>query len=331
MRRTLCTLFLILATGLDVNPAAAADNAAASQAARFQASLPLISISRHSNGELFFDIDDSAPASTDRAARPRRVRVYWDHSASRADDDLEAERDLLQRYLNAVHPGIIDLVLFSGGAPDVRIVEAPDEAAQLDEILRDVRYEGTGSVQDIADLPLPLADVCLYFSDGVISVDPADTERIRCPLFTISSSEDADRGLLRVLARRSAGAHFDLSTMGADDVVARLTGHSPRILSVASSEGRDIAYALMPSSAGRFRIIGPLPQSGEIVVTLASGAKRMRSYALKGMRELKDDGIGALWAVDRLHELCAKTEPDSARIVALARRYSLDQAVERLQ
>src|SRR5262245_40507404 len=286
MRRVLCTLLLIVATSFDVHatsvggatapPSARSPGTSAACGGGKCESHALLSVSRHRNGELFFDIDDSVPPANDRAARPRRVRIYWDHSLSRVDDDLEAERTLLRLYLDAVHPGIIDLVLFSSGAPDVRIVEAPQEGEQLDDILRGLHYEGAAAVHDIADLPLPLADACLYFSNGLISVDPSAAERIRCPLFAISSAEDANRGLLRVLARRSTGAHFDLSTMSADDVVARLTGHLPRVLSVTSSEGRDIDYAVLPSGADRFRIIGPVPKSGEIVVTLASGAKRMR-------------------------------------------------------
>ena len=319
MRRALLAVLLVLVAGLD-------SSAALSQAVSV-APLPpppLVSISRHGNGELFFDIDDAGPPSTDRAARPRRVRVYWDHSASRADDDLEAERNLLVAYLDAVHPGIIDLVLFSGGAPELRIVEAPQEADQLADILRELRYEGTGSGQDILDLALPPADACLYFSDGVLSVDPADAERIRCPLFTLSSAEDANRGFLRVLARRGMGVHLDLTAMSADDAVAGMTGRAPRVIGVASSDGRDVDYALLPSGPDRFRIIGPMPKSGEIIVTLAGGAKRTRTYATNALRPQQKDGIGTLWAVDRLHELIAGSRSDTDRIATLARRYSLE-------
>ncbi len=327
MRRAILALFLVFAAGLDSSEAAA-DTPAVSQAVSVAPlpPLPVMSLTQHGNGELFFDIDDTAPPSSDRAARPRRVRVYWDHSASRADDDLEAERDLLLQYLDAVHPGIIDLVLFAGGAPELRIVEAPQEAEQLADILRDLPYEGTAGFHDILDLALPPADVCLYFSDGVLSVDPADAERIRCPLFTVSSAEDANRGFLRVLARRGTGVHFDLTSTSADEAVAGLTGRAPRVVGVASSDGRAIDYALLPSGAGRFRIIGPLPKSGEIVVTLAGGAKQTRTYATKALRPRQQDGIGVLWAVDRIHELAARNLLDSERMIALARRYSLEDA-----
>jgi hypothetical protein len=325
VRRVLFVAFLILATGLDGRFAAAAYKLL-SQPVRVPLLAPpsAISFSRHSNGELFFDIEDAAPAANDRAARPRRVRIYWDYSASRADDDLEAEKEVLVRYLDAVHPGIVDLVLFSDAEPELRIVEAPEEEEQLSQILGGLRYKGEAPTRRTLDLELPPADACVYVSDGGTAIDPTDAERIRCPLFAISSAEDANRGLLRVLARRGTGAYFDLGETRVDDAVAGMTVRSPRILGVASPDGRGIDYALLPSSGDYFRIIGPVPKSGEIVVTLASGAKRIRTYSIKRAQAQPDDGIGVLWAVDRLHELCASKQFDPKRIATLARHYSLD-------
>jgi hypothetical protein len=327
VRRVLFIAFLILAAGLDGRNAIAADMALSQPFSVTGLPLPsAVSFSRHSNGEFFFDIEDTAPAANDRAARPRRVRVYWDHSASRADDELEAETDVLVRYLDAVHPGIVDLVLLSEGEPELRIVEAPQEGQQLAEILRELRYEGAAPTHRILDLELPPADACVYVSDGAAAIDPADADRIRCPLFAISSAEDANRGLLRVLARRGAGAYFDLGETSADDAVAGMAGGSPRILGVASSDGRGIDYALLRSGTDRFRIIGPVPKSGEIVVTLSSSAKRTRTYSIKRAQVRPGDAIGVLWAVDRLHELCASKQLDSSRVATLAQRYSLEAA-----
>jgi hypothetical protein len=326
MHRALLIVFLIVAAGADVGTMYAADRRPRAVGSTAPSSAPVRSVSQHANGELFFEIDDAAPPASDRAARPRRVRVYWDHAASRSDDDVNAERDLLLRYIDAVHPGIIDLVLLSASGPELLIIEAPDEAAQLARVLDAVQYEGAWTSHDL-DLPLPPADACLYFSDGAARIDPADVQRIRCPIFVLSSAEDANRGLLRVLARRSAGAYFDLSVTNADQTVARMT-RGPRVLGVTSSDGHEIAFALLPSGADRFRIVGPAPKAGDIVVTLAGGSKRTltRTYSAKGVRVQEHDGLGVLWAMDRLYELCATPDPDAERIAALARRYAVDAA-----
>jgi hypothetical protein len=328
MRRALLTIMLILSTGIDTDTTRAAD-ATRSAAVRVAAlPAPVLSLTRHTNGELFFLIDDAAPPATDRAARPRRVRVYWDHSASRADDDLGGEIDLLLRYLDSVRAGIVDLVLLSSGASELLVFEAPYEEKHLAGLLGKLSYDGAAPMHALTDLALPPADICLYFSDGATSVEPAEAQRTRCPLFVLSSSDDANRGLLRVLARRGAGGYLDLRTLTADDAIAQMTGGQPRVLSVTSSDGRATDYALLPSGSGRFRMVGKAPASGEIIVSLASGANRTitRAYTTQTVRVQPDDVLAVQWAMDRLYEFCASREPDVAAIAELARRYAVDAA-----
>jgi len=284
---------------------------------------PSVSLTRHSNGDVFFEIDDAAPATTDRAMHPRRLRVYWDHSLSRRDDDLARERELLKRYLDTVSPGIVDLVLFADHGPELQTFEAPTMADALDDVLARLEYGGATSVEDVLDAPLPSADVCLYFSDGTVSIDSSRIDRARCPLFAISSASDADRGFLSVLAKRSAGAYFDLRGTSLDNVIARLSGNAPRVVSVTAPDGRAIDYAVLPTEPERFRIVGPAPLSGEVIVTLASGTKRVRTYPTSRARIPTHDAAGALWAVGRVAELNSVERPNLDGIVALARRYSV--------
>lgn len=285
---------------------------------------PTVSTTRHKNGDVFFEISDMAPALNDRALNPRRVRVYWDHSLSRRDDNLALEQELLHRYVDEVSPGIVDLVLFSDHGPELQTFEAPSMGERLDDVLRNITYAGATSLKDIVDVPLPTAEACFFFSDGTISIDSYILERVHCPIFTVSTAADAERGFLSVLAKRSAGAYFDLTTLGVDAVLARLTGNSPRVVSVTTPEGRAIDYAVLPAASERFRIVGLAPMSGDVVVTLASGTKRIRAYAISRRASIPmHDAMGALWAADRAAELGATDRPDKDAIVALSRRYSV--------
>lgn len=201
---------------------------------------------------------------------------------------------------------------------------------RLDDVLRNITYTGATSLEDVVDAPLPTAEACFFFSDGTPSIDSYTVERVHCPMFTVSSAQDADRGFLSVLAKRSAGAYFDLTAVGVDAVLARLTGNSPRVVSVTTPEGRAIDYAVLPAGPERFRIVGPAPMSGNVVVTLASGMKRVRAYSISRRSSIPmHDAIGALWAADRAAELGATDRPDKDAIVALSRRYSVatDEAV----
>jgi tetratricopeptide (TPR) repeat protein len=285
---------------------------------------PTVSMTRHKNGDVFFEINDVAPALNDRALNPRRLRVYWDHSLSRRDDNLALEREFLRRYVETVSPGIVDLVFFSDHGPELQTLEAPSMGERLDDVLRTVTYAGATSLEDVVDAPLPTAEACFFFSDGTVSIDSYTVERVHCPIFAVSTAADADRGFLSVLAKRSAGAYFDLAALGIDAVLGRLTGKSPRVVSVTTPEGRAIDYAVLPAEAEHFRIVGPAPVSGDIVVTLASGTKRIRAYATSRKASIPmHDAMGALWAADRAAELGATDRPDTDAIVALSRRYSV--------
>ena len=77
---------------------------------------PVITVTRHHAGESFFEIADTVK---DRASALRLVRIYWGASRSRRDDNLKAEQALVGRYLAAVKPETVDVVLFADGAPSV--------------------------------------------------------------------------------------------------------------------------------------------------------------------------------------------------------------------
>ena len=63
--------------------------------------------------------------------------------------------------------------------------------------------------------------------------------------------------------------------------------------------------------------------AGEVVVTLASGVKRTRTYATSRARMPEHDAAGAFWASARVAELNATDGPNTDRIVALSQRYSI--------
>jgi hypothetical protein len=282
---------------------------------------PGLLVSRHSNGERFFEIRDSSPGRGGPATPPRSVAVLWDRSLSRADDDLDAEIALARRYLERVRPQAIELILFdSGGVERVRIASA----AALVQRLRAVRYRGATSFAGFAAARPTGADACLLFSDGLVTIDRREGFRADCRLYAMSSARDADRAWLGAVARASGGEAFDLGARPADEVLARLTQRLPRVLSVQGRAGGPIEYSLLDGGENGWRIVGPMPRSGDVVVDLTGlpegGGRRIysaRSSARDG------DGPGALWAAERVALLAASDERSRDDIVAFSRRYSV--------
>ncbi|HVQ08415.1 MAG TPA: VIT domain-containing protein [Allosphingosinicella sp.] len=282
---------------------------------------PGMLVSRHSNGERFFEIRDSSPGRGGPAAPPRSVAVLWDRSLSRADDDLDAEIALARRYLERVRPQAIELILFdSGGVERVRIASA----AALVQRLRAVRYRGATSFAGFAAARPTGADACLMFSDGLVTIDRREGFRADCRLYAVSSARDADRAWLGAIARASGGEAFDLNVRPADGVLARLTLRLPRVLSVQARAGGPIEYSLLDGGENGWRIVGPMPRGGDVVVSLTGlpegGGQRI--YAARGSAR-DGDGPGALWAAERVALLAASDERGRDDIVAFSRRFSV--------
>ncbi|MBB6254232.1 VIT domain-containing protein [Nitrospirillum iridis] len=281
-------------------------------------------LTRHHGGDTFFEVDAPAPAgAATAAAGSGRVRVYWDRSLSQRSADRETELALLERYLTAAQPRAIDLVTFADGPTRVLLTfDQPNAVAGVLAALKAVEYGGANSLAGVLKAAGAPADACLFFSNGRFTVDAYQAERVNCPLFTLSASDDADHGFLAALAAKSGGEHFDLKARGLDAVLARLTAPAGRVIDVKARDGAALDFTVLPAAAGRVRLIGRAPPSlGGIKVTLADG--RALAFDLDDLPAPADDALGALWAFDRLAEMTASDRPDQKRAVGFARAYGV--------
>ena len=276
-----------------------------------------ITLSRHRAGDTFFEID-GASDKPDKAAAPKTVRIYWDRSLSRRNDDTGNEIELVKRYLDTAHPSSIELVLFADDEPKVQHF---DSATALIEALKAVEYRGATSYHRVFKAGNGAADLCLFFSDGRATIDAYALDRVDCPLFTASNAPDAEHGFLGALARHSGGEEIDLHARSLDAALSRLTGRSARVIGLTTPDGADLDFTLLPARAGRFRVVGRLPNAQAVTVHLADGT--IKSIDLAGLPVIAHDGLGALWARDRLAELDAGDQPDRERSLGFARQYQI--------
>ncbi|HEV7660095.1 MAG TPA: VIT domain-containing protein [Allosphingosinicella sp.] len=280
---------------------------------------PALQVSRHANGERFFELTDGALGGDGPAAPPRSIAILWDRSLSRAGDDLDAEIALVRAYLERVRPQAIELVLFdSGGIERVRATSAAALVARL----RAVRYRGATSFAILAGTRL--AGTCLLFSDGLVTIDAREAFRPGCALFAVSSAPDADRAWLGALARGGGGEAFDLGVRRPEEVLARLTRRVPRVLDVRTAGRARIDYSLLDGGERGWRIVGPMPASGDIVVSLSGlpGGETQRVYT-RPRADGEGNGPGALWAAERVAFLAASDERSRDSVVDFSRRYGV--------
>jgi hypothetical protein len=278
-------------------------------------------VSRHPGGDFFIDIADAAPRTGAEAGPVRRLRVYWDRSRSRRDDDHEAELRLLGRYLAAARPGVVDLITFSEGGPEVRSFTRP-AAGDLDAALRPLEYAGATSLRSVFTTALPAADACLLFSDGTVSLDAYRVEPLPCPVLAVSTAPDADRAFLTALSSASGGEHIDLARHPPRSGPGPASGAGRPRHGRRGRRGSDLQPAILPAGPGRFRLVARAPDDGGgVTVGFADGSRRTYSGASTGAR--LHPAPGALWASARLGVLNATDRPDTAALLRTARRFGV--------
>ncbi|KQY27597.1 hypothetical protein ASD38_16965 [Caulobacter sp. Root487D2Y] len=274
-----------------------------------------LALSRHANGERFFELRLPFDA---HAATAGRLRVYWDRSRSRSDDDLKGEIAVLRRYVEAAKPKSIELVTFADDAPRAVTLPAPTGEA-LEAALRGLLYGGASSLKGVFEAGVGKADTCVLVSDGRMTVDGWDPKPPPCRTLALSSAKDADRNFLSVLAERGGGTHVDLSAIDAEAALARLTSVGPPPFTLTADDGQAVEHRLVAGPSGRWWIIGKTP------------AARALKFASPGVTQTLPldgtvqafDGVGVLWGREAVAALLATDRPDGDEALALARRYNV--------
>jgi len=274
-----------------------------------------LAVMRHSNGEKFFElIVDAEPEGRMRA---RSVRLYWDASRSRREQDTAAEAKLVADYVRRTKPAALDLVVFSDGAPKTVHFAAPDGDAVL-KTLSAISYSGATRFEGLKTVLPGRADVCLIVSDGAVSLGDPDVGRWPCRVLTLSSAKAARRDVLGQLAARNGGQYADLSVVTPEAALGLLTQRAPAFSDVTDGDGETADVVVSPLGDGRYRLVGPVPGDGRLdVITRAGDAY----YDFGRLPVSDNDGAGALWGRSQIDRLSVAPAPDKDAILAVARRY----------
>lgn len=281
---------------------------------------PLPAVVTEHRGERFFDI--AVPlAGRDANAPSSPLTVFWDASLSRKDDDLAAERALLAAYVARVRPPQIQLLVFADRPVTRQAFSGETAAADLDRALGEMTYRGATSLAAIYATARirPLSGDCLMFTDGDVTLDDYAPASLGCALSIISTAPDARRDTLAVLAGKSGGEAFDLSSLDARVILDRITTGGERVLAVTSQSGAPAAFTAFAYGDG-VRLVGQAPDAGPLRVQTTGGT---RTVTLDEARRRIHAGAGAIWARAKLAELSPATGAPDAASLAFARRYGV--------
>jgi hypothetical protein len=269
------------------------------------------------NGERYFTFN--LPPAPITAAKPNIVRVYWDSSRSRRDDELAKEIALLEEYVRQVAPARLDLVLFADEAART-ISFTPATLATLANQLRGIRYQGASRFGNLERVDAAPADMCLIFSDGQLSMGAFSVRPWPCRVMTISTSANARRDILEGIASANRGLFVDLKAFSVASSVVALQSRGPDLRTLTDQSGSSIDYSVTAAPDGGFKIIGPLASATALVVQTYTAS---RTLTLADMSVANHNGAAAFWGASEIKRLSATDNPDTDRLLAAVRRFSV--------
>lgn len=258
--------------------------------------------STHSTGETYWQLSGTLPSA--QTAPGGTLRVYWDRSRSRRDQDHSAELSRIREAINELRPDRIEWVAFSSGTPERALVANADELRQRAEA---VRYTGATSFAAIAaDAP---AKTCILVSDGRSTLDTSSPPALPCRVIAVAP-KGADVARLGVMTQATGG-----QLVSADST--KVDWRSPTVTGVTAADGKRLDFVSLPAPAGSWRIALRAPASGAVSVQVGDAVVTRSAPA----SSTRFDGEGTLLAASKLAAIDGVT--DRSSFVALSRRYSV--------
>ena len=259
--------------------------------------------SRHPTGEIYWQVAGSLPPA--HAAHGGTLRILWDRSRSRRDQDHEDELNRVAEALAALAPRRIEWLAFSSGKVQRSNLLSAAEVAAKANVLS---YAGATSFQSIAH-GAPV-DTCLLISDGRATLDQAPLETLPCRLFAIVSDRGADWAGLSALASANGGQLVETGARPVD-------WNAASVEAVTDSTGKRLDFTPLPAPPGQWRIALRAPGSGPAQIRVGgTTVERLPAQPAEAF-----GGEGTVIAGARLAGLSGSGARKD--FVALSRRYSV--------
>jgi len=166
---------------------------------------------------------------------PKKIRIYWDVSASTQQSAKWKELAFLQNYIASHTIEEITIVPFSDQLFPAKTFY-PQRNRDWLRFLSGLQYESATRF-DILPLDSDTADISFLFSDGRLSYGSRSIKNASRPLFTVSSSAGADSLFLKKMVSSSGGAFINLDRMNPRTAVDRASITSNELTELRASAG----------------------------------------------------------------------------------------------
>ena len=142
---------------------------------------------------------------------PKEITLFWDNSSSmQLNRNINKEIDFITAYLNNIKNVSINVVKFGSQITSTKKFEiAKGNSILLIDYLKNTNYDGATNFSNILLDNTLASNTAMLFSDGFVTLSNFE-ENIKCPVFCISSSANANHNMLQNISFNTDAHYINL-------------------------------------------------------------------------------------------------------------------------
>ena len=274
----------------------------------------------------YFYINTNFKPEAREKAKPNKLTVIWDESASGIKRNVKREIEILERYVKWADNPQIKLVTFSNTMHLEKTYAVKNgNCEQLIQQLRNSNFDGATNFGAI-DFNKYESDEILLFSDGVSNFGSELLDNFKNKIIAINTSNTSDHNLLNKIANSSNGKYINASLFTDNKITEILQTEQKHFLGAVYDSERiyDLYHDLGTSSGGVFSCAGKT-EGATNTITLNFGfgneVTDSKTITIDNSQRLNYSIGERIWAQKKLQHLLI--EGNEKEIINHGKKYKL--------
>jgi hypothetical protein len=277
-------------------------------------------------GKRHFYLYTPLPDAVKQKKLPRKLAIIWDASLSGLFRDTVKELQLLKSYLQKFDNTTVQLYSLNHKFQSLGVFTINEGRSEwLLQKIRSLTYDGG---TDFSKMISPGVEEILLFTDGLNTLSDKAMS-FSCPLYTITSSPNANFTMLQTMAERTGGAFINLKAISETAAQEILAKQRLFFLGVKGTNDISEAYPSYPIPVQNGFTMAGIAKREPLDLRLQFGYGREIAFekvvrvSFAKQNPVLDWEISRLVAQKKIAELERDAERNKAEILRLGKEHSL--------
>lgn len=253
--------------------------------------------------------------------KPKTLTLLWDASYSMRNKVLDAEFQLLNKYIKYLKNVEIDLIVFSNTIDSRRTFNITNgNWKTIRKYLENTIYDGGTSLVNFKDIK---SDEAILFSDGMINLGDLNCQ-FTGNLFTVNTSNVANHQYLNQISELYNGQYINLKVKTIEQALSQLKHLPYRFLGYSNNSNISEVY---PKSGvpiiENFSVSGKFQDSTKLELLFGFGSQVEERITIDLKKVNSSKLVKRFWAKRKLEHLNKNKETNRNEIIQLGIKYGL--------